>query len=325
MDYVFPDPVSLVTLENITALDEEMLYVTQMRNLIYFRIVDAWNSKRKYFHQILLKMEDLVFFLACFKSAMIQQANSSVDASNSKLFRHLKALSGIKKVVDIPDFCGLHYHANSLTKCYGTLGCIDLYHLFSTDRGITASQIFKWTTEGQRKCNVPFVSNFSMLFIFELHENWTSCTGHEINFMKCKNISLNEDYHPDHASQNEESRYFWHRMFDDEAYLFSANLKYITSFVRDMQKLSKLKRVNVFEQIWKRERGETFNELMVLDSIVSPYYYLLPYQNKSEYEQFKCWSFWKSHKDASDYIKILFATFPLKICRHEVLRVPAQF
>ncbi|PRD35229.1 UNVERIFIED_CONTAM: hypothetical protein NCL1_12175 [Trichonephila clavipes] len=303
-----------------------MVYVTQMRNFIYFRILDGWNAGQKYFHQILLKMEDLVFFLACFKSSMIQQTSSSVEASNSRLYKHLKAVSGIKKVVDVPDFCNLHYHANNLTKCNGTLGCIDLYYLFSNDRGLTASKSFKRTIKRRRMCKVPFLSNFSMLFIFELHENWSSCTGHEINLIKCKNISLNEDfYYPEHASQNTESRYFWHRMFDDEAYLFPGGLKHNTSFMKDMQKRSKSKRVNVFEQIWKRERGEFFNELMVLDTIVSPYYYLLPYQNKTEYEQFKCWNNWISNKDADDYIKILFATFPLKICRHEILGVPAQF
>lgn len=326
MEDLFFDPAPLVTLEDITALEEEMVYVTKMRNLIYFKI-DAWNSRQKYLHQFLVKDEDLIFFLDCFKSAMIQHANLSVETSKCNFFRYLKAVSDQNVFWNTPDVCNLHYHANSLAECSGTLYCIHLHKLFSSNSNLTTSKSFKSNFSKRRRIrDVPLMSNFSMLFIFELHEDWSCCTGHEINVMNCRKISLNDCfYNAEYTSRNTDSRNFWHRMFDNEASLFTGDMENIATFVEDMKKRSKLKRVNVFDQIRNRELGEVFNKLMVLDTIVSPYYYLLPYQNKTEYEQFMSCSSWQEDKKYSEYIKISFTTFPLQISRSEILAVPSQF
>ncbi|GFY64917.1 uncharacterized protein TNIN_215911 [Trichonephila inaurata madagascariensis] len=66
----------------------------------------------------------------------------------------------------------------------------------------------------------------------------------------------------------------WRRVFADNFIDFNCTDSGIASYIKEQTEVSRP--VHVFKKIFKREKGETFNPFRILESIASPYYYVLP-------------------------------------------------
>ncbi|GFR02454.1 uncharacterized protein TNCT_462631 [Trichonephila clavata] len=74
----------------------------------------------------------------------------------------------------------------------------------------------------------------------------------------------------------------WRRVFADNFIDFSCTDSDIASYVEHTERI---KPVHVFKEITKREMGETFNLFRILESIASPYYYILPHHREGSYDR----------------------------------------
>ncbi|GFR15773.1 uncharacterized protein TNCT_449581 [Trichonephila clavata] len=75
----------------------------------------------------------------------------------------------------------------------------------------------------------------------------------------------------------------WRRLYaNNKTYFCSSDID-IAAFLKEQR--IKNKPINVFNEIFKRERGETFNQRGILESIASPYYYALPHQKEENDER----------------------------------------
>ncbi|GFW41116.1 uncharacterized protein TNCV_415251 [Trichonephila clavipes] len=96
----------------------------------------------------------------------------------------------------------------------------------------------------------------------------------------------------------------WRRVYNNNIFLFSCLEKDITAYVKEQKKISKP--INVFKKIMNREWGAHFDQFEVLEFIASPYYYVLPHQNESEYTEFESFPSWFETTNSSLYISYSF-------------------
>ncbi|GFW61715.1 uncharacterized protein TNCV_3706501 [Trichonephila clavipes] len=96
----------------------------------------------------------------------------------------------------------------------------------------------------------------------------------------------------------------WRRVFDHGLSLFSCFDEDLAAYVREQAKISKP--VNVFKQILNREWNERFDQFEVLESIASPYYYVLPHRNERQYKEFELYGRWRLITNSSFYISFNF-------------------
>ncbi|GFS47779.1 uncharacterized protein TNCV_3597931 [Trichonephila clavipes] len=85
----------------------------------------------------------------------------------------------------------------------------------------------------------------------------------------------------------------WRRLFADNFIDFSCTDSDIAFYVKEQTEASKP--VHVFKEIIKRERGEAFYPFRILESIASPYYYVLPRHGEGPHDLTRniisnCWS-----------------------------------
>lgn len=80
----------------------------------------------------------------------------------------------------------------------------------------------------------------------------------------------NEDYF------NSIHQSIWRRVYANNYSYFCSSDTKIAAYVKEQMKISQP--IHVFKEIMKRENGETFNQFGILETLASPYYYVLPHQ-----------------------------------------------
>ncbi|GFS33356.1 uncharacterized protein TNIN_353191 [Trichonephila inaurata madagascariensis] len=75
----------------------------------------------------------------------------------------------------------------------------------------------------------------------------------------------------------------WRRVFADNFIDFSCTDSNIGAFLEEQMEVCRP--VHVLKEITKRERGEIFNPFRILESIASPYYYVLPHHREGSYDR----------------------------------------
>ncbi|GFY48798.1 uncharacterized protein TNIN_164861 [Trichonephila inaurata madagascariensis] len=73
----------------------------------------------------------------------------------------------------------------------------------------------------------------------------------------------------------------WRRVFVDNFIDFNCTDTDIAAYVKGQTK--ERRSLHVFKEIFKRERGEAFNPFKILEFIASPYYYILPHHREDSH------------------------------------------
>ncbi|GFT39179.1 hypothetical protein NPIL_698671 [Nephila pilipes] len=100
----------------------------------------------------------------------------------------------------------------------------------------------------------------------------------------------------------------WRRLFNAGMTYFSYDSKKC-KILKLQKNRSRSKQINILHEIMKRERGYYLNELKLLDTIASPFYYIFPHQNEDEYADFETNTQWYLERDPSDFAVVSFATY----------------
>ncbi|GFY41227.1 uncharacterized protein TNIN_438421 [Trichonephila inaurata madagascariensis] len=77
----------------------------------------------------------------------------------------------------------------------------------------------------------------------------------------------------------------WRRVFADNFIDFSCTDTDIAAYIREQKEESRP--IHVFKEISKREMGGTFDHFRVLESIASPYYYVLPHHREPNLDEMR--------------------------------------
>ncbi|GFS77099.1 uncharacterized protein NPIL_85651 [Nephila pilipes] len=282
MPEIFPFVSPLLTLGDINSSQEEMSYITRMRNVIKFQIETSDDYKRlsddykrlsdaTFKHRILCLNSMTLTLTTCLNYTLSNVVKSHVLVHNFIPFLRWRAI-----IIDDDGFRpGLNpfQRREQITWRTGNL---------STDRFLVTSFSAYTLTE--------FVTWFSFSLTHSQILTLDTLDNIKRDFPA---IIVNSKHH------------IWRRVYGDNYTLFSCSEYDITSYVKEQMHRNKL--VNVFETIMKREFSGPFNLFKILESIASPYYYELPHQNQEEYDAFEVENDWCCRRNGSNYVIISFA------------------
>ncbi|GFR02450.1 uncharacterized protein TNCT_462601 [Trichonephila clavata] len=232
----------MVYLKEIGCSQDEMRYITRMRNVFKFRtesIKDYRFLNSPFRHIILCSLERIPEMEACFRPIFTKVMNSRVLLYNYTPFAQWTLKNIGEDRFPAEDNIGQPIrfiqrddeHEQTESCWIASLGFQRRYSFLTgwSHWNILQSQLLRDTTLSSRQVNNAEVLN--------------STSG-------------------------------WRRLFADNFINFSCTDSDIASYIREQTKVRRP--VNVFKEIIERERGETFNPFRILESIASPYYYVLP-------------------------------------------------
>ncbi|GFS65578.1 uncharacterized protein TNIN_247981 [Trichonephila inaurata madagascariensis] len=254
MDEIFfeshtPVISTLLTLRKISNSEQEMKYITVMRNRIMFQISSAKDSRylsQRFLHKIIMERRNLALFQKCLSHALSEIMKSSVLDFNSGPIRHWTTV--IADDVDNPS---------------GQLRA----EIGGRSIGITAM-------------DQVLVPSFRDL----MTNDWFLFLNRRLNM----NIPCNRIEHtPCTRYLNPMHETTWRRLYDDNITFFFYEYDDFILYVKEQTLESKP--VNMFKEIMERQIGKTFNTTAVLGRIASPYYYVLPHQDEQEYATLKAY------------------------------------
>ncbi|GFS86496.1 uncharacterized protein NPIL_94461 [Nephila pilipes] len=275
MPEIFPFVSPLLTLGDINSSQEEMSYITRMRNVIKFQIETGEDYERLRgccFKQRILCLNSISSTLStCLNYTLSNVVKSHVLVHNFIPFRRWRTM-----FIDDDGFRAGQNPFKRREQITWRTGNVStdrfLVTYFST---YTLFEFITWSSS---------LRTHSQILTFDTLDNIR---------IACQAIIVNSKYHT------------WRRVFGDNYTLFSCSEDDITSYVKEQKHRNKL--VNVFETIMKREFSGPFNLFKTLESIASPYYYELPHQNQEEYDAFEVENDWCLRRNGSNYVTFSFA------------------
>ncbi|GFT11717.1 uncharacterized protein NPIL_439931 [Nephila pilipes] len=247
-----------LTLRKINNSQNEMAYITRMRNAISFQIASSEDYKyfKKHFnHLILLKIEEITELLICVDHALTKIVKSHVLLHNSEHLLQWKTITIDKE--------GFSQNRNE-------------------DQRI--AEISKRIAENE-SVDLFLVTNFKKRFNCTLPERWpTLQSGERPIFADDILSAFRLTCIADHHYLPLEST--WSRVYYNNGYFFLFEKVYVAAYLDDQ--IQKNRSASVFKQIVNRERSEkTFNQFEILKAIASPYYFVLPYQDGQKLAQIR--------------------------------------
>lgn len=239
----------LLTLTEIGRSQDEMIYITKMRNLILFQIPsEDYSYLNNKFHQhfTLFRKESGLFYM-CLYSALSDVEKSHVPVHNFEPFRHWRTIT-------------IDNDGHPLTQNQ------------DRDEGVLAE------TMPVDHFLVATATNLSNSYCFENRDDsyWNFVMNNMLNLSG--NFPLNNYFIP-------MQEFTWRRLYDANHTLFSCEYHDFTVYFK--KETPRQKPVKVFKEIMGRQIGNTFKEKAVLQTIASPYYYILPHQDETEYSNFE--------------------------------------
>ncbi|GFQ98604.1 uncharacterized protein TNCT_196581 [Trichonephila clavata] len=256
----------LLTLEKINNSQKEMAYITRMRNVIKFQI--AGNKEYEYFknkkfynglsyqeiHEELLEI--------CLPHALTKVVKAHVAVHNFEPFRPWAIIN-----VDVNGFPG------------------------SQNSVIWRQNLNPRPIEFVER-NLFLVAAFSNFHLEDFYDDWSTYYPRERRLFTGLRVHLGSQQTTGEEYINSSRKSTWRRVYDKNVSLFSCSDQDIAAYEKEQTKINKP--INVFKKIIRREVGERFDQFEVLESIASPYYYILPHQNEKEYNEFE--SLYGSHQ-----------------------------
>ncbi|GFQ78328.1 uncharacterized protein TNCT_241721 [Trichonephila clavata] len=262
----------LLTLEKINSSQEEMSYITRMRNVIKFQTANneeyEYFKKFSFYNELIFQEKHEALFKVCLSHALEKVVNSRELVHNVEPFLQWSVIRvGIKDTAEAQN-------PVIWEQDHTDIGCI---HFLASFFNNSEQQEFLNWQEPYNSRETPLFTNIHLDDLEILKDDYLDCL---------------------HKST-------WRHVYDNNVSLFSCLDKDIAAYVKEQTKISKP--INVFKQIINRELGEHFNQFEVLESIASPYYYVLPHQNESEYSEFESFHNWIQTTNSTVYISFSFA------------------
>ncbi|PRD32472.1 UNVERIFIED_CONTAM: hypothetical protein NCL1_20329 [Trichonephila clavipes] len=268
------DVTPLLTLKEINNSQDEMSYITRMRNIIKFQIASnedyGYYQKAGFYSELTCHKTHESLLEACLSHALKTVVKYHVVVHNLELFRQWDIIS-----IDVDGF------------------------------PVIRRENVEDKAEEYIQRNLFLVAAFSYSERHEFGSDWY--TYYACNRRLFTDIHLDDRQISDADYLSFLGKSSWRRLNDNNLSFFSCSEKDIAAYVKEQTKMSKP--INVFKQILNREWGEHFDEFEVLKSIAAPYYFVLPHQNKAEYKMFESLSSWYQKRTSSEYI-----TFRFKSC-----------
>lgn len=243
---------ALLTLTKIGNSQDEMLYITKMRNLILFQIPceDYQYFKYKFQHRITFDQRKGSLLFRCLNQTFSVVAKSHVPVHNVESLRHWRSTT-----VD-----------NDSLLLSPNLDRNDARKENINDENMPRDQVLITTV----------TDLFGEIF-------WGYKNGRNQRYVAKIPLGVYESHSKNDLNPMHEST--WRRLYDANKTLFTCGLDDVVQYIKELKQ--KLRPVNVFKGIMKREIGSAFKEPRVLRTIASPYYYFLPHQDEREYAKFE--------------------------------------
>ncbi|GFS86494.1 uncharacterized protein NPIL_94471 [Nephila pilipes] len=261
MPEIFPFVSPLLTLGDINSSQEEMSYITRMRNVIKFQIekIDDYEHLRvaSFKHKIICLISISFTLETCLSYTLVNVVKSHVLVHNIIPFRNWRII-----IIDDDGFREGQNPFRHLEQRVWRAGNM------STD-------LFLAT----------FFANFLRIYF---SYTWCSPLKFPSTIFTANTLDSIEIAEP--AINVNSKHHTWRRIYADNYSLFSCSGQDIAAYIKE--KTNSNKSVNVFKKIMKRELGDSISEYKVLESIASPYYYELPHQNEEEYAIFRAENDW---------------------------------
>lgn len=237
---------ALLTLTKINGSQEEMGYITRMRNMILFQIScrnDYRHLEQKFLQRIILEKRNVTLFRECLRHSFSEIMKYSVFVHNPDPFR------------------------------FWTTIIIDNPQTTNDDQMRAVTDGRSTETKGTDRFLVPtfrdLVTNDRILYLNRSFRRLNT------NFL----LNLPGPSNVDYCDPTQEST--WRRLYDSNITFFFCKYEDFILYVKEQ--ICEFRPVNVFREIMQRQIGSCFRNKAVLRSVASPYYYVLPYQDEQKY------------------------------------------
>ncbi|GFS67481.1 uncharacterized protein NPIL_154111 [Nephila pilipes] len=245
----------LLTLSKINNSQEEMSYITRMRNETFSvkSGEDEENIEHNPFeHNILCPLSRMPYLDICLRHALSKIGMCHAFVQNNRLFRQRRT--------NIDN---------------------DFFQGENTDQYIHREELDRRVTEygpTERNSAVGFITN-SLRYSFD--SGWVSWSMLRRLFRDNQLDKIQTNTSVDYLNSLYKST--WRRVYADNYTMFSCSDTAIAAYVKEQ--LQTRKQVHIVNHIMKRERGERVNNFKVLESLASSFYYVLPHQNEGDYNR----------------------------------------
>ncbi|GFY47865.1 uncharacterized protein TNIN_93951 [Trichonephila inaurata madagascariensis] len=226
-----------------------------MRNLILFQISNREDFKyfnKAFHHQFRMKRECFDTFSICFTEAFNQVAKSHVLVHNYEPFCNWNII--------IVDDDG---HPQTQDEDYLAAKTGKKFKRGPTDKYLVAT------------CNDDLVIDPFPNCPFKILSIRTN-TSYQLSSLIpiCTNSSFDVMH-----------EFTWRRVYDANSTFFFCEDNDFSHYI--WEQIRKRRPINVFKTIKGREIGNHFDQKLVLKTIASPYYYILPHQDEEEFAEYE--------------------------------------
>ncbi|GFQ85310.1 uncharacterized protein TNCT_316551 [Trichonephila clavata] len=271
----------LLTLRKINSSQEEMNHITLMRNIIKFQLEEPeqkyYYFEGSFYQEFVVEKREVDNLHACLSHTFSQIVRSRVPVHNLEPFCH-----------------------------WGTVNIDSLAHTKPPYRGQqTPVDIHDAMEQG----DCFLIATFGFLIHYTYRDDTPLLLERRHLFFKVDLRKL-EINNPENNSKGRVRRFWripestWRRVYDNNYTLFFYEDKDMNTYIKEQTQGRDL--VSVSEQIRRRERGESFNQLAVLRTIASPYYFVLPHQDQDRYAFYEANGNWIQTLDLSHYALLRF-------------------
>ncbi|GFV46181.1 uncharacterized protein TNCV_4664221 [Trichonephila clavipes] len=238
-------------MSTISNSQEEMSYITKMRNSMLFQISNSEEFQyldNKFCQEFVIHTRSIPIFRMCYSHAFFQVVKSHVLVHNYEPFRQWDRI-----VIDNDGYPKTENGSVLKVKRSKNIEAICKDKFLVADNGLASPSIPDWNF-------YPYYKGI--------------ITGMQSNIF--------EQFYADSFLLRHEST--WRRVYDSNLTFFSCEYNDFSLYVIE-QKCDKTP-INVFKTILEREIGIYFSQKSVLKTIASPYYYILPYQDERKFVEY---------------------------------------
>ncbi|GFW61707.1 uncharacterized protein TNCV_3706421 [Trichonephila clavipes] len=263
----------LLTLEEIIDNEDELEYIAILRGVIKCQLeydddIYEYLRKKQFFHEIVCHGRQRLLLEVCLAHALTKVVKSHVVVHNLEPFRQWDVIN-----IDVDGFPEgqnpVIWRENVDSKL--------LEHI--------QNETLFLVTAFYGSDRLDFLGDFSS-YTYNVRRLFT---GIHLEELQVSDVDYWKALH----------KSTWRRVFNHSLSLFSCMDKDIAAYIKEQTKIRKP--MNVFKQILNRGWGEPFDQFEVLKVIASPYYFVLPHQNKREYAMFESLQRWKKLRDSCLY------------------------
>ncbi|GFQ89351.1 uncharacterized protein TNCT_480891 [Trichonephila clavata] len=249
IERIYSKPSTLLNLIKISECQKEMSYITKMRNLILFQLSNREEFQyldQRFHHQFWVRKRSLPIFRMCYSHAFFQVVKSHVLIDDCEPFHHWAII-----VIDNDGHQRIKDGLKMETACKN-INAVPVGRFLVANNGLSSDSYPNWNFYPYYKGIIAGIQS-----------------------------NVFEQFYADAFLLRHEST--WRRAYDANLTFFSCEYNDFSLYVIE-QKRDKTP-INIFKAILEREIGICFNQKLVLKTIASPYYYILPYQDERIHDE----------------------------------------